>query len=660
VAGRLLIALALACLVLVVATPGPARAATPNAYQVTFVARSCPAYTDITANLARNNIQESLEDLGADTAYVPGQAISPSIEAPNQPNCTPLDGWQFTFGSGIAGKVSHLSTVTSPGAPITVQPSVALLDPQGNPTGQSIDGATTVTLTSAQVSAAMSHNLWVQGGTATDPLVTGTFDNRYAFGALRCAIDNLNGDNVEWVGFPSGVSHVFCYYYAVDQEPLAGTIIVKKQLGAGEEGTQTFQFQGNISYDAPDGDFAIPVSGAAPSSGSISFVRAADTAEPWSFHELAYPGFTLTALSCVSAGGHTGSYTTDLGTGTSTVTLVPGDTVTCTYTDSLTATNAITVVKQTDGGYGGPFHFTVTPPSGPATDLSATTTATDPVAVAGTVSDTVSGQGPFTYGIAETVPTATGAGSWSVSGFGCTGGTVGQAAPTDPDQTVTVTSGESIECTFTNTFHPTGGLTITKTTTGGTGTTDFVVTAVPGTGGSDPTDTGDLVDPLLSATTVTPGVAVTATQTGGDPVDALDLGRYSIVEEGPEDSTAGTWAPAGITCNGATSDPSAADVLVTLTASEPHVTCAFINAFTPVTPTPTTTTTVAPATTVPTKPATQASSTGPGLAATGTDVRLPLGLAAVLALAGVTLLAVDRLRRSRRPAPGPAPDDHPT
>ena len=35
---------------------------------VTLVARECPAYTDITANRARNDIQESLRDLGADTA----------------------------------------------------------------------------------------------------------------------------------------------------------------------------------------------------------------------------------------------------------------------------------------------------------------------------------------------------------------------------------------------------------------------------------------------------------------------------------------------------------------------------------------------------------------------------------------------------------------
>ena len=37
--------------------------------QVTIAARSCPSYQAITANRARNNIMESLKDLGADTPY---------------------------------------------------------------------------------------------------------------------------------------------------------------------------------------------------------------------------------------------------------------------------------------------------------------------------------------------------------------------------------------------------------------------------------------------------------------------------------------------------------------------------------------------------------------------------------------------------------------
>ena len=113
--GLLALAPLLTVLSFLAGPTAPSGAANTNTYQVTLVARQCPTYGDITANLARNNIQESLQDLGADTAYQPGQAISPAIEAPNQPACTPLTGWSFTFGSGIAGQVNHLSTVTNPG-----------------------------------------------------------------------------------------------------------------------------------------------------------------------------------------------------------------------------------------------------------------------------------------------------------------------------------------------------------------------------------------------------------------------------------------------------------------------------------------------------------------------------------------------------------------
>ena len=71
---------------------------------VTFVARTCPSYADIAANRARNNIQESLQDLGADTLYNAGDAVSPAIEQAQQPNCTPLPDWRFTMGKGYASR----------------------------------------------------------------------------------------------------------------------------------------------------------------------------------------------------------------------------------------------------------------------------------------------------------------------------------------------------------------------------------------------------------------------------------------------------------------------------------------------------------------------------------------------------------------------------
>ena len=54
-------------------------------------------------NRARNDLHESLRDLGKDSVYVSGQPVDPSIEEPNHPDCTPLTGWQFQFGKNGDG-----------------------------------------------------------------------------------------------------------------------------------------------------------------------------------------------------------------------------------------------------------------------------------------------------------------------------------------------------------------------------------------------------------------------------------------------------------------------------------------------------------------------------------------------------------------------------
>ena len=654
--GAALVVLApLAAVVSFAALPAPAAvAATPGSYLVTFVARQCPTYQDITANLARNNIQESLQDLGADTAYTPGQPISPSVETPNQPACTALPGWQFTFGNGINGTTpgTNLSRVSNPTSPsFTTEASVPLLDTSGNPTGSSIAGAVTTTLTSAQVTAAAQHQLWVQGGTTTDPLGTAAFGTRYAFGALRCAIDNLNGDNVEWVGFPSGQSHVFCYYYAVDQKPLPGTITIAKTLTNAGVSTPTFPFSGTVSYN-PGQVFDVPAG------QSVSFTR--DSNVNWNFQEQALAGYSFTSAVCTSQNGLStfNGQAAPVGTPVTfdtnvlvTVDLAPADVATCTYTNARNEVD-LTVFKQTIGGVG-TFPVTVTPPIGAPTALSATTTTEGVPAEACTVApvtcDVIDNPAtlPADYTVAETLPATTGAGSWAVTAFDCNG----VAGPVATSQTVHVTSAlESLACTFTNTFTPTGSITLTKTTVGGTGTTEFSVVPDP------PSDQADTADPIYSATTTAPDVPATATQVSGDySLDALDLGRYSVVESGPDDTAAGSWAPQGITCNGTYTAPTNSDVLVTLTAADPHVTCAFTNAFTVVPPT-TTTTTAAPVTTTTVPSGAAAADTGAGgsgsgqaLAMTGEDVRLPLALALLLAAAGASLLVYDRARRRRLP-----------
>ena len=103
-----LLAACAACAALLVGAAGAAAASDGSGYYVTFVARSCPGYTDIYANKARNNILESLKDLGPDAQqyYVDGGLINPAYEEiPPQDACSPLPNWEFTIGTGyrVAG-----------------------------------------------------------------------------------------------------------------------------------------------------------------------------------------------------------------------------------------------------------------------------------------------------------------------------------------------------------------------------------------------------------------------------------------------------------------------------------------------------------------------------------------------------------------------------
>jgi hypothetical protein len=188
---------------------GAAPAASATTYQMTLVARSCPEYTDVMANRARNDIQESLRDLGKTTVYRAdgSQPISPAVEEPNHPNCSPITGWEFKFGDGINGKDTgpwgRLSKVRNPidrtpEPRLITKDSTPLLNSTGGDTGNDIEGAVTVTLTDQESALALKRSLWVQGGVPGDPVLNTKFPGTYGFAALRCAIDNLNGDNVEF------------------------------------------------------------------------------------------------------------------------------------------------------------------------------------------------------------------------------------------------------------------------------------------------------------------------------------------------------------------------------------------------------------------------------------------------------------------------------
>ena len=178
-----------------------------------------------------------------------------------------------------------------------------------------------------------------------------TYPGQYGFAALRCAIDNLNGDNVEWIGYPSGASHVFCYAYYVKPPPTSGTIVITKAVSSPAGATHTFSFGGNVSFNA-DGTFDLAVQNGSPASMTFYRAETGQNDQPWSVQELVPPGWFLSSLACTS---HTGksTTTTSVETATATITLAPGDTVTCTYTDSETPPpSALTLTKTTIGGVG--------------------------------------------------------------------------------------------------------------------------------------------------------------------------------------------------------------------------------------------------------------------------------------------------------------------
>jgi hypothetical protein len=329
---------------------------------------------------------ESLADLSSKTSpYGPGNMlVSPTYEdIPPQTACKPLVGWQFSLGSGYQrqnsiGAWGRLSTVTGNyGTSIVTQDSTPLLSTTGQKVGsQTLTGAVTIELTAVQRSqASRDHALWAQGGTPGDPVLAQKFylnntpgDPQYGFASLRCATDIVASDNLEYVYFPLGVTHVFCYAYYVVPPPTAGTITIK-QVVIGTPTTKAapaFPFRGNLSFD-PSG-FQLT------NGGSDDFYRADSSASgiTWAITQGQVPDYTLRSIVCVNS--TTGStWDTSTSTAATEIELAASDHVTCTYTNVYSPPGGLSILKQTSGGVG-TFHFTVEPADGgPSQSLTAKT-----------------------------------------------------------------------------------------------------------------------------------------------------------------------------------------------------------------------------------------------------------------------------------------------
>jgi uncharacterized repeat protein (TIGR01451 family) len=170
------------------------------------------------------------------------------------------------------------------------------------------------------------------------------------------------------------------------------------------------------------------------------------------------PAFDLSGLVCVdSATGGTAS-TVDLGTRQATINLDPGETVTCTFTN--TQRGSITIVKSVsaDGPLVTDFNFS-------SPDFGAFVLG--PVTVGNPDQSTQDNLVPGTYSVSEDDPTANG---WALTGASCNDGSNPSAIDLAP--------GEDVVCNFVNS--PLGSATIIKFTVGDDDTFNYV--------GSDPFD----------------------------------------------------------------------------------------------------------------------------------------------------------------------------
>ena len=580
---------------------GPGVAQAQTGYTMTLVARECQQYTDIMANRARNNIQESLEDLGANSVYTDGQPITPSIENAND-NCAPMAvPWTFTLGryiggqdSGTWGRLSYVGGVFR--SATTTLAGVPELDPKGVPTGSTIPSAVTIELTAAEL-AQTNNQLWLQGGVPGQPL--NGQQSTYGFGALRCAIDNLNGDNVEWNGYPSGSTQIFCYAYYVKPPPTSGQITIVK-VNAGNVKVD-FDFRGNISY-TPDpanpGDPAFNFFTLTPnpgSSASTTFYRAAGLT--WNVREVVPAGWTLSSAVCTSPGA---SVVTTNAPGDFSIALAATDVVTCTFTDAVNPPVAGLVVLKTSGdgnaqnGLNAVDTFGVAV-TGPGVNLTGNATTVRegtpvlglaaPALVAGT-----------TYTISETWPASNPLGTWGLdpvnpaSCVSCAGG----ACTTVPVTPVVAGNGASFTlqmpatptvCGFNNRLTYSAQLQIGKLALNAPGVFFF--------------DAARLDDPSFDfnvrVIAANPGVA-----TYPPAVSALPWGTYRIVETS---GNAGKWTLQRIQCYnqplpppGLPDPPPILDLPlppngfadVTLSAAQPFVRCLFTNqaALPPLPPSP--------------------------------------------------------------------------
>ncbi len=206
----------------------------------------------------------------------------------------------------------------------------------------------------------------------------------------------------------------------------------------------------------------------------------------------------------------TGTTTCDNGDPINAINITPGSVVTCTFENTYTtgaATGTLQILKNTNGGPGGNVNFTI--------GIQQGATVLPPFLMAVSTSSSIgSGYdsrpvGTGTYSLAESsIP------DWNLASAICDNG--------DPVTAVTIGAGDTVTCSFNNTYTAptgTGNLIIHKIATGGSdGTFDFNVLPTPG---------------LISVTTT--GAIATGIGNGDSGLISMATGSYTLNESlGPE------------------------------------------------------------------------------------------------------------------------------
>jgi len=537
--------------------PEPFAKPAPVIFTVTLAARVCDSPSQIMANRVRGNEQESHAPLGADSVYSPGQAVDPAVEASAQPACKPVEGWRFTFGEDKA-KPGAFSVVKKPnGSAGPTAASTPILDGLGKPTDQQLPGAVTVTLTEPQAQLAQQHRLWVQGGRVDDPV------GGYGFGTLRCALDNSNGNNVEWIGYPAGVRHVFCFAFYIKPRPGIGALVVRQEVTRKLGYPQRFGFTSSASY-ARGGIVELITSG---DPVSTTLVRAAGN---YAVAGQLPAGWRLVELSCAST--RPGASTWTITDATATVVLGAGDVVTCKYVAEppATAATGLTLRVVSSGGLGG-FGFAVAAPPGPLRQTATTSIEDNATAATG---DDLTGLPPGAYPITATTP----AGPWSLVAVVCNGTAVafsGLAA------TVTLSAGQPQDCVF-HSRRRAGTLVTRLVTLGGTATAGFTVSPLAPEGprrqivqASDASTAPGSADGWPAAAK-TEQMGPPAIATGSVP-ERLGVGSYTVISTAPATTAAGSWLLRDFSCNPGVYQSSGAGresaITVDLTEAAPEAVC---------------------------------------------------------------------------------------